>query len=101
MDLIVHLPKTARQNDAVVVFVDRFSKVAHFATCRSSCSAEDLANIFFKNIIRLHGLPISIVSDRDPQFCSQFWTYLFSRLGTRLDMSTAYHQQTDGQSERT
>ena len=57
--------------------------------------------MFFKNIVRLHGLPISIVSDRDPRFCSEFWSCLFARLGTQLDMSTAYHQQTDGQSERT
>jgi hypothetical protein len=63
MDLIVHLPKTERQNDTVAVFVDRFLKVAHFAACHSSCSAEDLANIFFKNIICLHGLLISIVSN--------------------------------------
>ena len=101
MDLIINLPRTERQNDAIAVFVDRFSKAAHFVACRSSCSAPDLADLFFKNVIRLHGLPLSIVSDRDPRFCSQFWTYLFARLGTRLDMSTAYHQQTDGQSERT
>ncbi|GJJ75507.1 hypothetical protein EMPS_07865 [Entomortierella parvispora] len=101
MDLIVHLPKTSRENDAVAVFVDRFSKAAHFIPCQTSCSAQELADLFFKNVVRLHGLPISIVSDRDARFCSQFWTQLFSRLGTRLDMSTAYHQQTDGQSERT
>ncbi len=101
LDLIVHLPKTERQNDAVAVFVDRFSKTAHFVACQSSCSAQDLADLFFKNVVRLHGLPISIVSNRDPRFCSKFWSCLFSQLGTRLDMSTAYHQQTDGQSERT
>jgi hypothetical protein len=101
MDLVVHLPKTKNQNDAIAVFVDRFSKAAHFVACKTNCSAPDLADIFFKNIVRLHGLPVSIVSDRDARFCSQFWTQLFSRLGTRLDMSTAYHQQTDGQSERT
>lgn len=101
MDLIVHLPKTVRQNDAITVVVDRFSKAAHFIACRSACSAQDLADLFFKNIVRLHGLPTSIVSDRDSRFCSQFWTHLFSRLGTRLDMSTAHHQQTDGQSEQT
>jgi hypothetical protein len=101
MDLVVHLPKTKNQNDAIAVFVDRFSKAAHFIACKTNCSALDLADIFFKNIVRLHGLPVSIVSDRDARFCSQFWTQLFSRLGTRLDMSTAYHQQTDGQSERT
>ena len=101
MDLVVHLPKSKQQHDAIAVFVDRFSKAAHFVACRTSCSAQDLADLFFKNVVRLHGLPVSIVSDRDARFCSQFWTQLFSRLGTRLDMSTAYHQQTDGQAKRT
>ena len=101
MDLMVHLPKTDRQNDAVAVFVDRFSKAAHFVACRTTCTAQDLAELFFKNVVRLHGLPMSIVSDRDSRFCSRFWSELFSRLGTRLDMSTAHHQQTDGQAERT
>jgi len=63
MDLIVHLPKTEGQNNAVMVFVNCFLKVMHFATCHSSCSAEDLANIFFKNIIHLHGLLTSIISN--------------------------------------
>jgi transposase InsO family protein len=101
MDLVVHLPKTKHQKDAIAVFVDRFSKAAHFVACHTSMSAQDLADLFFKNVVRYHGLPVSIVSDRDPRFCSQFWTQLFARLGTRLDMSTAYHQQTDGQAERT
>lgn len=101
MDLIVNLPKTRANHDAIAVFVDRFSKAAHFVACRTTYTAEDLADLFFKNVVRLHGLPTSIVSDRDTRFCSRFWTYLFARLGTRLDMSTAYHQQTDGQSERT
>jgi len=101
MDLVIHLPRTKRQNNAIAVFVDRFSKAAHFVACQSSCSAQDLADLFFKNVVRLHGVPTSIVSDRDTRFCSQFWTSLFSRLGTRLDLSTAHHQQTDGQSERT
>ena len=101
MDLMVHLPKTDRQNDAVAVFVDRFSKAAHFVACQTTCTAQDLAELFFKSVVRLHGLPISIVSDRDSRFCSRFWSELFSRLGTRLDMSTAHHQQTDGQAERT
>ena len=101
MDLITHLPRTKDDHDAIAVFVDRFSKAAHFVACKTTCTAEDLADIFFKNVSRHHGTPISIVSDRDVRFCSRFWTHLFKRLGTRLDMSTAYHQQTDGQSERT
>lgn len=101
MDLITHLPKTKNNHDAVAVFVDRFSKVAQFIPCKTTCSASDLAEIFFKHIFKNFGLPKSIVSDRDPRFTSLFWTSLFSSLGTSLDMSTAHHQQTDGQSERT
>ena len=101
MDLVTHLPKTERSLDAIVVFVDRFSKAAHFVACQTTCTTQDVTDMLFKTIVRLYGVPISIVSDRDVRFCSQFWTKLFSRLGTRLDMSTAYHQQTDGQSERT
>ena len=164
MDLIVNLPRTERQNDAITIFVNLFSKATycsisgykvyvwiskwweqkkcvvlfhsvcysffysecrlvmlyvqstknahyiygnsapwhtHFIICCSSCSDPDLANLFFKNVINLHGLPLLIVSNLNPQFCSQFWTYLFSWLCTQLDMLTAYHQQMDGQSERT
>ena len=78
MDLMVNLPKTKRQNNAIIVFVDCFSKAMHFVTCCSSCSARDLTDMFFKNIVQLHGLPISIVSDRDPRFCSEFWSCLFA-----------------------
>jgi hypothetical protein len=101
MDLITHLPKTKSRHDAIAVFVDRFSKAAVFVPCKSSCSGPELAQIFFKNVFKHFGLPKSIVSDRDPRFTSRFWTDLFSCLGTSLDMSTAHHQQTDGQSERT
>lgn len=101
MDLITHLPKSKNNHDAVAVFVDRFSKVAQFIPCKTTCSASDLAEIFFKHIFKNFGLPKSIVSDHDPRFTSMFWTSLFSFLGTSLNMSTAHHQQTDGQSERT
>jgi len=101
MDLITHLPKTKSDNDAIAVFVDRFSKAAIFVSCKTSCTAPELAKLFFKNVFKNYGLPKSIVSDRDPRFTSLFWTSLFSCMGTSLDMSTAHHQQTDGQSERT
>jgi len=101
MDLITHLPKTKSNNDAIAVFVDRFSKTAIFISCCTTCTAPELAQMFFTHVFRVHGLPKSIVSDRDSRFTSLFWTSLFGLLGTSLDMATAYHQQTDGQSERT
>jgi hypothetical protein len=101
MDLITNLPISKSGNDAIAVFVDRFSKTAVFTPCKTSCSAPELALIFFQNVFRHYGLPKSIVSDRDTRFTSIFWTSLFQHLGTSLDMSTAHHQQTDGQSERT
>jgi hypothetical protein len=101
MDLVTHLPKTRKGHDAIVVFVDRFSKMARFAPCFTTSTARDVAHIFFKEVFRHHGLPTSIVSDRDPRFTSLFWINLFGAMATSLDMSTAHHQQTDGQSERT
>jgi transposase InsO family protein len=101
MDFIVHLPKTKAGFDAIVVFVDTFSKMTHFAPTKTSATAPDTARLFFDHIFRLHGLPTSIVSDRDAKFTSKFWKTLFQTLGTKLAMSTAFHPQTDGQTERT
>jgi transposase InsO family protein len=100
MDFIVQLPKTRGGNDAIVVFVDMFSKMVHFAPTKTTASAPDTARIFFDHVFRLHGLPKSIVSDRDAKFTSKFWQTLFRTLGTKLAMSTAFHPQTDGQTER-
>src|SRR3954464_11672181 len=83
-----------------MVFVDVFSKMVHFAPTKTNASAPDTARIFFDHIFRLHGLPKSIVSDRDAKFTSKFWQSLFQTLGTKLAMSTAFHPQTDGQTER-
>src|SRR5690349_20952584 len=100
MDFIVHLPKTKAGFDAIVVFVDTFSKMTHFAPTKTTATAPDTARLFFDHIFRLHGLPTSIVSDRDAKFTSKFWKTLFQTLGTKLAMSTAFHPQTDGQTER-
>lgn len=100
MDFIVQLPKTKAGFDAIVVFVDTFSKMTHFAPTKTTASAPDTARLFFDHIFRLHGLPKSIVSDRDAKFTSKFWKSLFQTLGTKLAMSTAFHPQTDGQTER-
>jgi hypothetical protein len=101
MDLITQLAPTPRGFDAIFVVVDRLTKRAHFMATRTSASARDIARLFIDNIFKLHGMPQSIVSDRDPRFMSQFWTSLFDILGTQLRSSSAYHPQTDGQTERT
>ena len=95
------LPPTADGSDAILVVVDRLSKMAHFIPTRSTATAKDIALLFFTNIFRLHGIPEEIISDRDSRFVSQFWSELFRILRTQLRLSTAHHQQTDGQSERT
>mgnify|MGYP006280086663 CR=1 FL=1 len=100
MDLITSLPLTSRGHDAVLTVVDKLSKRTHFLPTTTSVSATDLAQLFFDRIFSLHGLPRRIVSDRDPRFTSKFWDSLFTLLDTKLSMSTAYHAETDGQSER-
>lgn len=101
MDLITQLPKSTNGFDAIIVFVDRLTKMVHFVPSSSNVNAQQLARLFFDNIFRIHGLPETIVSDRDGRFLSDFWKTLFSICGTRLAMSTSYHPQTDGQTERT
>ena len=83
------------------MIVDRLTKSAHFLPMKNSDSIEKLAELYVKEIVRLHGTPILIVSDRDPRFTSRFWPSLQRALGTRLHFSTTFHPQTDGQSERT
>src|SRR5215217_1328932 len=101
MDFITQLPRTKAGHDAIVVFVDTFSKMVHFVPTKTTASAPDTAKLFFDHIFKLHGLPKSIVSDRDAKFTSRFWQTLFNTLGTKLAMSTAFHPQTDGQTECT
>lgn len=100
MDLITQLPTSTNQNDAIIVFVDKLSKMVHYAPCKTTIDAPGVAQIFFKEIVRHHGVPQAIVSDRDPRFMSNFWQSLWKELGSKLKMSTAYHPQTDGQTER-
>ena len=101
MDFITHLPETATGFSCLLVFVDRFSKMLHMVPTSISCDAEMTARLFFKEVVRLHGIPKSIVSDRDVRFVNSFWTELTKLLGTKALLSTAYHPQTDGQTERT
>ncbi|WVZ79681.1 hypothetical protein U9M48_027234 [Paspalum notatum var. saurae] len=100
MDFIVRLPRTPKGNDSIWVIVDRLTKSAHFIPVKVTHNAPRLAELYIQNVLRLHGVPISIVSDRGPQFTARFWKSLHEALGTKLDYSTAYHPQTDGQMER-
>ena len=98
---VTGLPWTQRKHDAIWVIVDRLTKSTHFLSVNVEDSLEKLAQLYVDEIVRLHGVPVSIVLDRDPRFTSRFWPSLQTALGTRLHFSTAFHPQTDGQSERT
>jgi hypothetical protein len=100
MDLITQLPRTKTGYDAIFVVVCRFTKMVHYIPCVTAVSAPQLATLFFREVVKHHGMPLSIVSDRDPRFTSLFWQQLWKMWGTKLAMSTAYHPQTDGQTER-
>ncbi|GJS07458.1 putative reverse transcriptase domain-containing protein [Tanacetum coccineum] len=100
MDFITKLPRTRSGHDAIWVVVDRLSKLAHFMAIREDYSTEKLARLYTDEIVVRHGVPVSIISDRDARFTSRLWKTFQKALGTRLDMSTAYHPQTVGQSER-
>ncbi|RVW98761.1 Transposon Tf2-2 polyprotein [Vitis vinifera] len=100
MDFVIGLPKTRSKKNGVWVIVDRLTKSAHFLAMKTTDSMNILAKLYIQEIVRLHGIPVSIVSDRDPKFTSQFWQSLQRALGTQLNFSTAFHPQTDGQSER-
>ncbi|GJW47665.1 putative reverse transcriptase domain-containing protein [Tanacetum coccineum] len=101
MDFITELPRTPSGYDLIWVIVDRLTKFAHFLPMKETDSMEKLTQLYLKEIVCRHGVPISIISDKDSRFASRFWKSLQRALGTKLDMSTAYHPQTDGQSERT
>ncbi|GKA11650.1 hypothetical protein Tco_0691196, partial [Tanacetum coccineum] len=101
MDFVTKLPKTSTGHDAIWVIVDRLTKSAHFIPIRATDSMETLTRLYIKEIISRHGVPIFIILDRDSHFTSRFWQSLQNALGTQLDMSTTYHPETDGQSERT
>lgn len=99
LDFITQLPETASGNTQIVVFVDRLTKMTHLAAMPTNATALDVAICFRHNVFRLHGLPRDIVSDRDAKFTSNLWTEIFKLLGPMSNMSTAYHPQSDGQTE--
>ena len=100
MDLITDLPRSRRGNDAIVVFVCKLTKMVHYAPTQTTVTAPGLADIFLREVVRLHGIPQSVLSDRDPRFTAHFWKAFWKGIGTTLTMSTAFHPQTDGQTER-
>ncbi|GJW73034.1 putative reverse transcriptase domain-containing protein [Tanacetum coccineum] len=101
MDFITKLPRTPSRYDSIWVIVNRLSKSAHFISMNEKYKMENLTRLYLKEIVCRHGVPVSIISDRDPRFVSRFWRSLQKSLGTNLDNSIAYHPETDVQSERT
>ncbi|GJY40156.1 putative reverse transcriptase domain-containing protein [Tanacetum coccineum] len=101
MDFVTKLPRTSSGHDKIWVIVDRLTKSVHFLPMREDYKMDMLARLYLNEIVTRHGVPISIISDRDSRFTSRFWQSMQEALRTRLDMSTAYHPQTDRQGERT
>ncbi|CAA3011866.1 DNA RNA polymerases superfamily [Olea europaea subsp. europaea] len=101
MDFLFGLPRTQNGHDGVWVIVDRLTKIARFLPIKITYSLSKLAKLYVDEIVSLYGVPVSIVSDRDPRFTSKFWPSLQGAMGTKLHFSRAFHPQTDGQSERT
>ena len=98
MDFITGLPMV-QGKDCIFVVVDRLRKYAHFFAITAHYTAVQVAELFFREVFRLHGLPKTIISDRDNRFMGGFWQKLFRLVGTELTPSTSYHPQTDGQTE--
>ncbi len=99
MDFITHLPQSQGYNSILVV-VDQLTKIRHLLPYKATCNTQDTARLFLQHIWKLHGLPTTIMSDRGPQFVSEFWKHLNQLLEVRSLLSTAVHPQTDGQTER-
>ena len=100
MDFIVGLPKTAKGYDSIWVVVDRLTKSAHFIPVKTGYKSHQYAELYIARVVSLQGVPKTIISDRGSQFVAHFWEQLQASLGTQLIRSSAYHPQTDGQTER-
>jgi hypothetical protein len=100
MDFIVGLPNTSLRHDSIWVIVDRLTKTIHFLPVHTTYNAKKYTEIYLDQIVCLHGVPKTIISDRGAQFIARFWEQLQHALGTKLIRSSAYHPQTDGQTER-
>nr|GFD43297.1 reverse transcriptase domain-containing protein [Tanacetum cinerariifolium] len=101
MDFLTKLPKSSQGYDTIWVIDDRLTKSTIFTPIRETDPMDRLARIDLKEVVTRHGIPVSIINDYDPRFAPKFWMSFKNALGTRLDTSTAYHLETDGQSERT
>ncbi|MCO5607289.1 hypothetical protein L7F22_061482 [Adiantum nelumboides] len=99
MDFIFDLPRTQSGHDGIWTIIDRFSKQAHFVLVKKTVKPDHLARLFVAQIFRLHGMPETIVSDRDPRFTSLIWKAIWENIGTWLQFSSSFHPHTDGQSE--
>ena len=99
MDFIVGLPRTQRGKYSLLVVVDKFSKMAQFVACNRSLDATHIVDLYVKEIVKLHGIPKSITSDRDSKFISHFWRILWKKLGTKLQFISSHHPQMDGKIE--
>jgi transposase InsO family protein len=100
MDFVVGLPRTPKGNDSIWVIVDRLTEVAHFVLVKVTFGIERLEKLYVEHMLRLHRAPKNIVSDQGPQFVAKFWLSFHKLMGTTLNYSTAFHPQTDGQTER-
>jgi hypothetical protein len=99
-DFIVKLSKTSRGNDSICVFVDKLTKLVHFVACKEKVSAREFAELYVDHVFRLHGLSREFITDRDQRFKSAFWQEVKVLLITRTVMSSSFHTQTDGQTEK-
>ena len=100
MDFITTLPRVVGNFDSIFVVVECLTKVAHLISTHTTASVSDIAQLFVKEIVKLHGVPTMIISDRDAKFTSKFWMAMFQSLGTLLNLNLAYHPEIDGQNER-